>query len=71
MRIKFKRLALVDESLITTSSIGKNDRRLVETKASVALRDGTLAAESTATQVVVEALLGDTGSKKQKARSNG
>ena len=54
MEIKLKRLAMVGEPLIITSSIIKNSRKLIETKAQVCLRDGTPVAESRATQYIVD-----------------
>ena len=54
MKIKFKRPALIDEPLIITSSVTRNARRLIKTKASVFSQDGTLVAEGTATYVVIE-----------------
>ncbi len=61
MHVTFKRPAVVDELLVITSSIIKNARRLVETKASVFSRDGALVAEATATQFVVRTGSGNTG----------
>ncbi len=55
MHVTFKRPAVVDELLLITSSIIRNARRLVETKASVFSQDGSLIAEATATQFVVKA----------------
>lgn len=55
MHVTFKRPAVVDELLVITSSIIKNARRIIETKASIFSRDGSLVAEATATQFVVEA----------------
>ena len=53
IQAKLKRLALIDEPLIVTASIIRKTRKLVETKAQVLLTDGTLVAEGTATQFVV------------------
>ncbi|MDO8567474.1 MAG: PaaI family thioesterase [Dehalococcoidales bacterium] len=54
MYVTFKRPAVVDELLVITSSIIKNARRIIETRAAIFSRDGTLVAEATATQFVVE-----------------
>lgn len=54
MEIKLKRLARVGEPLIITSSIIKNSRKLIQTKAQICLRDGTPIAESKATQYIVD-----------------
>jgi len=53
MQVKLIRPALIDEPLIITSSITRNTRRLVETKANISLKDGTPVAEGTATQFVI------------------
>jgi len=65
MEAKFKRLAKVEEPLVVTSSITKHTRKLIKTKAKVSLRDGTLVAESTATQFIVETKPGDASDKKE------
>ncbi len=59
MEIKFKCVALVGEPLVITASITKNTRRLIKARAKVCLKDGTLVAESTGTQFVIEAKSGD------------
>jgi beta-phosphoglucomutase family hydrolase len=53
MEAKFKHPAPLDKPLIINGSIIKKTRRLVETKATIALTDGTLIAEGTATQFIV------------------
>ena len=53
MQVKLRRPALIDEPLIITSSIIRNTRRLVETKANISLKDGTPIAEGTATQFII------------------
>lgn len=53
MQVRLKRLALVGEPLVITSSIIKKTKRLVETEAAVSLKDGTPIAGGTATQFVV------------------
>lgn len=70
MEIKLKRLALVEEPLVITSTIIRNSRRLIETKAKVALRDGTVIAESTATHFVIEANSGNAGNKAGEFQSD-
>lgn len=67
MQIKFKRPASIDEPLIITGSITRKAKRLIETKASVSLPDGTLVAEGTATQFVIEAKPDDTSDKGVKS----
>ena len=53
MQVKLGRPASINEPLVITSSGTKKTRKLVETKAAVASKDGTLIAESTATQFVI------------------
>jgi len=53
MQVKLGRPASINEPLVITSSVTKKTRKLVETKAAVASKDGTLIAESTATQFVI------------------
>jgi len=53
IQVKLKRPAVVGELFIITASITKKSRRLVETKADISLADGTLVAEGTATQFIV------------------
>ena len=70
MESRFKRPALVNELLIITASITKNTRRLVETKASISLKDGTLIAESTATLLVINKKQAPQAKKEEQLRSN-
>ena len=53
MQVRIRRPALIDEPLIITSSTIKKTRKLVETKAAISLKDGTLIAEGIATQFVI------------------
>jgi acyl-coenzyme A thioesterase PaaI-like protein len=53
MQTRLRRLALIDEPLIITSSITKKTRKLVKTKAAISLKDGTPIAEGTSTQFVI------------------
>ena len=63
METRLRRPAVIDEPLIITSSITRNTRRLVEAKANISLKDGTLIAESKATLFVI-------GKKEDKTKSN-
>jgi len=67
MQIKLSRLAPIDEPLIITSSTIKKTRKLVESKAAISLKDGTLIAEGTATQFVINTKTGDAINKEEKA----
>ena len=70
MEIKLRRSAFVGESLIITSSITRNTKRLIESKAEVCLQDGTLVAEGKATQFVIEGKSGAADSKEGESQSN-
>ncbi|MFC1957950.1 PaaI family thioesterase [Chloroflexota bacterium] len=52
MQVKFKCPAPINEPLVIASSVTKKTRRLVETRATVSSKDGTLIAEGTATHFV-------------------
>lgn len=54
MEIQFRRPTLINEPLIITARITRNTRRVIKTEAKVALKDGTVVAESTGTQYVIE-----------------
>ncbi len=54
MAVKFRRLAPVGEPLAISASIVRNTRKIIRTESQIRLRDGTLVAEGTATQFVVE-----------------
>ena len=53
IEVKFKNLAPLDKPLVINSSVTKKTRRLVETKATISSTDGTLIAEGTATQFII------------------
>ena len=53
MEMRLRRPALVGEHLVITSSITRKTRKLVETKAAISLKDGTLVAEGTATMFIL------------------
>ncbi len=57
LQVKLKRPAPVDELLVITSSISRKRRKLVETSATVSLKDGTVIAEGTAKQFVTNSTL--------------
>jgi len=52
IQVQLRRLTPINEPLLITSSVTRKTRKLVETRASIALKDGTLVAEGTATQFV-------------------
>ncbi len=53
MQTRFRRPLQIDEPLTITASLTKKTRRLVETKAEMSLKDGTVVADSTATMFVI------------------
>ncbi len=64
IQAKLRRLAVIDEPLVITSSVTRKTRKLVETKADISLMDGTLIAEGTATQFVINSRSADVSNKK-------
>ena len=70
MQVKIKRLPLVDEPLVITSFIAKKNRKLIEAKASISLRDGTPVAEGNATQFVLNTKPADISNKDEEPKSN-
>tara|TARA_Y100000031_G_C7988596_1_gene278064 strand:+ start:155 stop:613 length:459 start_codon:yes stop_codon:yes gene_type:complete len=53
MQVNLRSPASINEPLVITSSISRKTRKVAETKAAVALRDGTLIAEGTAKHFVI------------------
>ncbi len=54
IQVQLKRLTPINQPLLVTASVAEKTRKLVRTKARVTLQDGTLIAEVTATQFVVD-----------------
>jgi acyl-coenzyme A thioesterase PaaI-like protein len=69
MQIRLRQVVQVEVPLVITASITKNRRKIIETKARVCLKDGTVVAESTAKQFVIEAETGN-GSDSQEPQNN-
>jgi acyl-coenzyme A thioesterase PaaI-like protein len=65
MQIRFRQPVNVEEPLVITASITKNRRKLIETKARACLKDGTVVAESSAKQFVIENEPGHGGRSKE------
>jgi len=53
IQVRLRRPALIDEPLIITSSMVNKTEKLIETRANISLKDGTLVAEGGATQFIV------------------
>jgi len=62
MQIDLKQPVPIGSSLIITSTITRKTRKLVETEASVTLKDGQVLAEATGTHFVVNTVKGVTDS---------
>jgi acyl-CoA thioesterase FadM len=58
----------VDAPLVITASVTKNRKKLIETSASIFLRDGTVVAEGTAKQFVVRNESGHGGKSQESPR---
>lgn len=54
MHIRLRQPVKVEEPLVITASVIRNRKKLIDTIAEVCLKDGTVVAESTAKQFVVE-----------------
>lgn len=52
MQTRLRRPAQVNEPLVITGSVTRKNRKLVETRATISLKDGSLIAEGTATMFV-------------------
>ena len=55
MQTRFRRALAIDVPLIITGTLTKKTRKLVEARAEIALPDGTVVADSTATMFILEA----------------
>ncbi len=55
---RLRRPVAIGETLVITSSITKRNRKLVKARASICLKDGTLIAEGTATQFIIDTKTG-------------
>ena len=70
IQARLKRMTLIDEPLIITSSITKKTRKLVKTKATISLKDGTIIAEGTSTQFVFDNEAGQNRQQEEKSENN-
>ena len=71
IQVQLKRLTPINQPLLITSSVTRKTRKLVKTKARVTLKDGTLVAEGTATQFVVDSQGNKLIEEKLKEREDG
>jgi len=70
MQARLRRPASIDEPLIITGSVTKNVRKLLETKAAISLKDGTLIAEATATMFALGPMPTDASNKEEKPEND-
>ncbi len=68
IQAELKRPTSINESLLITSSLTKKNRKLVKAKAKITLTDGTLIAESTAIQFIINRRSADIGNKEGKPK---
>ena len=65
MQVRLRQPVKVEEPLVITSSVTKNRKKLIEASAKVCLKDGTVVAEGTSKQFVVENESGHGGKSKE------
>jgi acyl-coenzyme A thioesterase PaaI-like protein len=65
MHIRLRQPVRVEESLVITAAVIRNRKKLIDTIAEVCLKDGTVVAESTAKQFIVENDRGHAGKRKE------
>jgi acyl-coenzyme A thioesterase PaaI-like protein len=66
MQIKLKQPTSIGSTLVITSSVTKKTRKLIDTIAKVALKDGTILAEGTGTHFIVNEVKGVIGRSTEK-----
>lgn len=69
MHVRLRQPVKLEVPLVITASVTRNRKKLIETRACVCLKDGTIVAESTSKQFVVENEPGH-GGKCRESRSN-
>jgi acyl-coenzyme A thioesterase PaaI-like protein len=65
MQIRLRQPAKIAEPLVITATVTKNRKKLIDTYARVCLKDGTVVAESTSKQFVVDDKPGHGGKSKE------
>jgi uncharacterized protein (TIGR00369 family) len=61
LEVRLRQPARLEETLVITAAVTRNTKKLIETRARVCLQDGTVVAESTSKQFVVEGEAGHGG----------
>ncbi len=69
MQVRLRQPVKVEEPLVITASVTANRKKLLETRATVCLKDGTVVAESTSKQFVIEKEPGH-GGKSRESRNH-
>jgi acyl-coenzyme A thioesterase PaaI-like protein len=69
MQIRLKQPVEVEKPLVISASVTKNRRKIIETKARACLKDGTVVAEGSSKQFVIDAEP-DGGVNSEELRSN-
>jgi uncharacterized protein (TIGR00369 family) len=70
MQVKLQQLTSINKPLVIIASVIKKNRKLVTAKATVTLKDGTVIAEGTSTQFVINSQAGDLLDRKNKFKKN-
>lgn len=70
LEIRFKNPASVGETLLISSHLTRNTRKLIEAKAKISLKDGTVVAEGSALQYIVKDRLSCPGGADEESRSD-
>jgi len=70
MQARLRRPASIDEPLIITGSVTNDTRKLLETKATITLKDGTTVAEATATMFILGPMPSEPSDKKGTPENN-
>jgi acyl-coenzyme A thioesterase PaaI-like protein len=65
MQVRLRQPVKITEPLVITASVTANRKKLLETRAAVCLKDGTVVAESTSKQFVIEKEPGHGGKSRE------
>lgn len=70
MQTRLRRPASTDEPLVITGAVTKNERKLLQTQATIALKDGTIIAEATATMFILGPMPSKASNKEENQKNN-
>ncbi len=65
IQVRLRQPVKVEVPLVITASVTKKRRKLIETKAKICLKDGTVVAESTSKQFIIETESGNSGNREE------